>query len=135
MACAFDGMGLKVLAKRFVAQADEERGHGMKLVKYLLEVGGTVELEAVPQPTGDFSTPMSIFQAALEAELEVTKQYNELTSFSEQEKDYATRSFLQWFVDEQVEEVSSMSELVQLAEMSKDMLQVEARVRHAMMGK
>ncbi|MCP4251029.1 MAG: ferritin [bacterium] len=136
MTCAFDAMGLKIMAQRFQAQADEERGHGMKLLKYIMDVGGTVELEGIPKPSADCGSPMSILKAALDAELVVTKQYNELMAFAESEKDYATRSFLQWFVNEQVEEVSSMSDLVHLAEMAKgNMLQVEMRVRHAMMGK
>ncbi|MCH7813800.1 MAG: ferritin [Planctomycetes bacterium] len=136
MRCAFNAMGLKIMAQRFQAQADEERGHGMKLLNYIMDVGAAVELEAIPKPSADVGSPMAILKGALQAELAVTKQYNELMAFAEGEKDYATRSFLQWFVNEQVEEVSSMSDLLHLAEMAKgNMLQVEMRVRHAMMGK
>jgi ferritin len=54
---------------------------------------------------------------------------------ADSENDYATRSFLQWFVDEQVEEVSSMTDLLTLVKMAGDnLLQVEARVRHEMMA-
>ena len=135
MACAFEGMGLKIMGRRFFAQAEEEREHALKLVKYVQEVGGSAELGAIPKPSGDHSTPMKILKAALSAELRVTKQVNALMALAEKENDYATRGFLQWFVDEQVEEVSSISELVQLAQMAKDMLQVEARVRHNMAAK
>ena len=128
-------MGLKIMARRFFAQAEDEREHALKLFKYVQEVGGSVELGAIPKPSGDHSTPMKILKAALNAELKVTKQVNALMALAEKENDYATRGFLQWFVDEQVEEVSSISELVQLAQMAKDMLQVEARVRHNMSAK
>ena len=73
-----------------------------------------------------------ILQAALDSELSVTAQINRLVALSDSENDYATRSFLNWFVDEQVEEVSSMRDLVQLAELTQDMYHVEARVRHMM---
>ena len=58
---------------------------------------------------------------------------NDLVTLADSEKDYATRSFLNWFVDEQVEEVSSMTDLLNLVELADgNMLQVEARVRHQM---
>ena len=60
---------------------------------------------------------------------------NKLMTLADQEKDYATRSFLQWFVDEQVEEVSSMEDLLQLVKLAgNNVLQVEMRVRHEMMS-
>ena len=133
MSCAFDELGLKVLSKRFFAQADEERDHALKLVKYIQEVGGTVTLDAVPKPKAKYGSPLAILKAALDAELNVTQQVNELVGLADKEKDYASRSFLQWFVDEQVEEVASMRHLVQLAELAKDMFQVENRLRHEMM--
>jgi len=133
MACAFDAMGLKIMAQRFLQQDEEERGHAMKLLKYIMDVGGRVALEGIPASSADLSTAQSIVQASLDAELKVTRDYNEMTALAEQEKDYATRSFLQWFVDEQVEEVSSMSDLLRLIEMAKgNMLQVELRVAHLM---
>ncbi|MFQ5490730.1 MAG: ferritin-like domain-containing protein, partial [Phycisphaerae bacterium] len=78
------------------------------------------------------SDPMKILKGGLDSELKVTKQINALVALAEKEKDYATRSFLNWYVDEQVEEVSAMRDLVQLAQMTKDMYHVEARVRHMM---
>ena len=76
----------------------------------------------------------SIVQKALDHELLVTGQINDLVALAESEKDYATRSFLQWFVDEQVEEVSEVSGLLQLVQLAgeKHMLQVEARVAKMM---
>lgn len=133
MACVFESMGLKVLARRFRQQSDEERCHAMKIVDYLVEVGARVSLQAVPQPPGDYPTALAALEAAVESELMVTRQINELVALAEQESDYATRSFLQWFVDEQVEEVSTTTHLVQLARMAgSNLLQLEAAVRGLM---
>lgn len=136
MACAFEKMGLKILAQFFRAQSDEERGHALKIAKYIEEVGGTVALAAIAEPKDKYKNAEDIVQAALESELNVTNMINELVTLAESEKDYATRSFLNWFVDEQVEEVSSMTDLLDLVKMAGDnLLQVEARVRHQMMAK
>jgi len=133
MACAFDQMALKVLAKRFFAQADEERQHGMKILDYVQGVGGTVQLDAIPKPQGRFETVEAIVKAALGAEEGVTRQINDLVGLAESEHDYTTRSFLQWFLDEQVEEVSSMSDLLALVRMAgSNLLQIEEHVRHMM---
>lgn len=133
MACAFDRMGLKMLAKRFLTQHDEEREHGMKILKYIQEVGGTVALCSTPEPSGDFKTVESIVRAALDSEREITKMIHELVATANAENDYATASFLQWFVDEQVEEVSSITGLLQLVQLAGgNVLQVEARIRHEM---
>ena len=71
----------------------------------------------------------------MDSEVIITKKVNELVAQAERENDYATRSFLQWFVDEQVEEVSTMTELLQLVKLAGDnVLQVEARVRHEMVS-
>jgi len=134
MACAFDTMGLKIMHQRFLAQAAEERDHAMRILHYIHEVGGIVTLDKLPKPSGEFSSLEAIVQAALESEEQITRMVNELVALAESEKDYATRSFLQWFVTEQVEEVSSMRDLLGLVRMAgRDMLQVEARVRHEMM--
>ncbi|MHC4697996.1 MAG: ferritin [Planctomycetota bacterium] len=136
MACAFDGMGLKIMHQRFLIQAAEEREHAMKILHYIHEVGGVVALDVIPRPAGEFSSPEAIVRTALESEEHVTRMINNLVALAESEKDYATHSFLQWFVTEQVEEVSSMRDLLGLVRMAGgEMLQVEARVRHEMMEK
>ena len=133
MACAFEQMGLKVLAKHFLDQCEEERSHAMRIVRYVQEVGGKVDLEAIPKPPTDYKDAEAIVKAALEGELAITKLINGLMALAEKENDYATRSFLHWFVDEQVEEISSMTDLLTLVKLSRgNMLQVEARVRHEM---
>lgn len=135
MSCAFDRMALKVLAKRFLQQHDEEREHAMKVLHYVQEVGGTVSLEAVAKPKKDYKDTEAIVSTALQNEKDITTKINELMTLADAEKDYATRSFLQWFVDEQVEEVSSMTDLLNIVKLAGDnVLQVEALVRHQMLA-
>ena len=134
VACTFNKQGLKVFARRFMIQAEEEREHALKLVKYVLDVGGEVVLGGIAKPTGDFSSARSMVKTALDHELLVTRQFNELVALAQEESDHATGSFLQWYVDEQVEEVSSMTDLLQLIEMAGDqnLILVEARLEHDM---
>lgn len=134
MACCFHDMGLKVFAQRFYQQAGEERDHAVKILKYVQDVGGKTTFDAIAKPKVGYTTALSIIEAAVEAEQGVTKQVNELMALAEAEKDYATRSFLQWFVDEQVEEVSSMLEIQQWVQMAgeKNLFFVEARLAQSM---
>ena len=135
MSCAFDRMALKVLAKRFLKQHDEEREHAMKILHYVQEVGGTVSLEAIAKPKKDYKNTEALVSTALQNELDITAKINDLMTLAESEKDYATRSFLEWFVDEQVEEVSSMTDLLNVVKLAgENVLQVEALVRHQMLG-
>ncbi|MCB9849082.1 MAG: ferritin [Phycisphaerales bacterium] len=134
MACRFDALGLKVLSEWFFRQGEEERDHGKRILRYLLDVGADVHLNAISEPTGNLSDPVSIVQSALNQEEQVTKQIHDLVAMAEEHKDFATRSFLAWFVDEQVEEVATMTELLQMLKLAGDhhLLQVEARVARMM---
>lgn len=136
MACSFHEMGLKVFAKRFSQQAEEERQHALKIMKYIEDVGGKIVLDGVAKPKTGYNSTLAIVEAAVEAERTVTGQVNELVALAETEKDYATRSFLQWFVDEQVEEVSSMLDLLQMVTMAgeKNLFYVESRLAQVMQG-
>ncbi len=136
MVCALERMGFKILAKWFLARHKEEQEHAGKVLQYLHDVGGTVTLEGISKPAPKFKNVEAVVQAALQSEQNVTQMINELVALAESEKDYATRSFLNWFVDEQVEEVAQMTDLLTLVQLAGDnMLQVEARLRHEMMSK
>ena len=135
MACIFDNMSLKALAARFFKQYAEELEHAMRIVRYALEVGGTVALDGVAKPKTDYKNVEGIVATALQNEKDITAKINDLVALADKEKDYATRSFLQWFVDEQVEEISTMSELLNLVKLAgNNVLQVEAVVRHLMLA-
>jgi len=133
MSCCLDGMGLKVLAAHYRKQSEEERTHALKIVDYVHDVGGSVILDPIPKPKSEYATVRAIVQASVDAELTVTAQINDLVAMSEKERDYATRTFLNWFVAEQVEEVSSMTELLQWVTLAgeQNLLQVENRLAQA----
>ncbi len=134
MALAFEEKGLKVFGRRFHAQATEEREHAMKIVKYLQDVGASVILAEVARPKSDYGSAQAMVEAALESERTVTQQINDLVALADSEKDHATFSFLQWFVDEQVEEVATMSELLQLVKLAGEanLFFVEGRLAKTM---
>ncbi len=129
MAAVFESMTLRVFAKYYYKQADEERDHAMRIFKYLVDTGTKVVLKPIEDPNGKWDSVEKIVQATLDHEREVTGIINGLVALAEQEKDYATRSFLQWFVDEQVEEESSFEELLALVKMAgAAILPLELRV-------
>lgn len=125
-----DSLGLKVLAGRFFEQSEEERGHALKFLQYLLDVGAKVEMGAIPQPKSDFKSVEEAVKTALEQEVTVTNQINALMALAQKEDDYATASFLKWFIDEQVEEVATIGDLLQLVQLAGDdrILMVEDRL-------
>ncbi len=133
MSCCLERMGLTFLARRFRAQHREELEHAYKIIDYLQQVGGSVKLRAVEVPRDDYANLEAVVQAALDSEQNVTRCIFDLVRLAEEEHDPATRSFLNWFVDEQVEEVASMTDLLNLVRLAGDnVLQVESRVRHEM---
>lgn len=132
MACLFAGKALKLLAKRFRKQAEEEREHALKILDYVLEVGGTVELQPLPAPRAEYPSVLAAIEAAVEHEQGVARQVDELCALAESEKDNATRNFLNWYVAEQIEEVSSMRQLADVARMCGNaLLQLEAYLIHS----
>lgn len=130
MAAAFEKMGLKVFAQYYYTQSDEERMHAMKIFKYVVDVGGTVTLKAVDEPQAKYNSVEEIVLTARDHELKVTARINDLIALAEESKDFATRSFLQWFVDEQVQEVAGADELLALVKMAgpSQMLNLEYRI-------
>lgn len=131
MACMFEGKALGLLTKYFRKQTEEEREHALKILDYVLEVGGTVELHPLPAPRQEYPTVLGAIEAALEHEKKVTQQIHDLCTLAESEKDYGTRNFLNWYVEEQIEEVSSMQQLADVARMCGEaLLQLEMYVSH-----
>jgi ferritin len=91
----------------------EEMFHAEKMYNYVNQQGGRVLLEAIEQPPSDFSSMLDLFEKTLEHEKGVTTMINNLVKLAREENDYATESFLQWYVTEQVEEEASPSEIIQ----------------------
>lgn len=110
----FDSEGLPALAAHFTRQSDEERMHALKFVKYLHDAGSRPVFSGIPAVRNDFASASEAVGCALESELKVTRQINDLVATAATQNDYMTHTFLQWFVTEQLEEVSSMSTLLQV---------------------
>lgn len=132
IASYFDGRALKKLAALFFEQSEEEREHAMKFVHYLNEVGGQVEIPAVQAPQSEFKSAEEAVGLALKWEMDVTKHINDLMTMAIEQKDYAAREFLDWFVNEQIEEVSKMQDLLQIVQQVGEhyLVMVEAYLAH-----
>jgi bacterioferritin B len=108
------------LAKFFYEQAEEERGHAMKMVNYLRDTGAELRLGEVASPRTSFADHVEPIRLALEHERKVTVSISGLFEIARETNDYASESFMQWFVDEQVEEEATMEALLQVAERVKE---------------
>ncbi len=112
MVAYLESIGLEGFANFFKIQVQEERYHAMKFFDYVNERGGRVILEAIDRPQVEFNSPVEIFETAYKHEQYVTKLINELMEVAINENDHATKSFLNWFIDEQVEEEASMDKIL-----------------------
>ena len=132
IAAHFNQRHLTLLSKLFLKQADEERLHAMKFVQYLLDTRGELKIPAIPAPTPVFASAEAAVRAALKWEEEVTSQITALMDLAVKQNDYLAQSFLQWFIDEQLEEVVKMDRLLGVIQQSgeKNLLMVEAYLVH-----
>ena len=132
IAAHFQQRNLQMLAKLFFQQADEEKQHAMKFVKYLLDTKAELKIPAIPAPVATFPSAEAAVQAALKWEQEVTGQITKLMDLAVKDNDYLTQSFLQWFIDEQLEEVVKMDRLLGVIQQSgeRNLLMVEAYLVH-----
>lgn len=110
----FDAEGLPELSGFFARQAAEEHEHAMKFLAYVQDVGGPVVIPALSAPKPAFESAEEAVATSLEAEEDVTARIDAIMDQAIATRDHATQAFLQWFVTEQVEEVSTMSELLQV---------------------
>ncbi len=112
MAAYLDNEGLEGMANFMKAQALEETEHAQKFYHYVFERGGRVVLEAIDKPPVDYESPRNIFELGLEHEKFVTSLINNLVELALKENDYATKTFLDWFITEQVEEEAAMDNIL-----------------------
>ena len=132
IAAHFYQRSLTLLAKMFEQQAEEEKQHAMKFIKYVQDTQGGLHIPSIPAPKPTFATAEEAVQAALSWEREVTRQITALMSQANKENDYLAQSFLQWFIDEQLEEVVKMERMLSVVKQSgeKNLLMVEAYLVH-----
>lgn len=96
--------GLDGVTNFFYQQSSEERGHMLKLIRYVNERGGFAVVPALPQPVVTFPSLKHVFQDFLRHEVAVSESINELVGLAFEQRDFATHNFLQWYVSEQIEE-------------------------------
>ena len=122
IAVHYDAETLPQLAAHFYRQALEERNHAMMMVQYLLDANAEVVIPAVAAPQSGFADDVAPVSLALEQERRVTAQISELATTARGENDLVAEQFMHWFLQEQREEVASMSALLHVMERSKDNL-------------
>jgi len=116
----YEDLTMPRMAAFFYRQSIEERNHAMMIIRYLLDIEAEAAISGVAEPKTTFSDLVEPVRMALEQERKVTAQFNDLASIARAENDFQGEQFLQWFLKEQVEEVSLMSDLLTVVERAKD---------------
>ena len=122
IAVYYDSETLPLLAAHFYRQAVEERNHAMMLVQYLLDADHEVAIPGIEAPQTSFTDAAAPVALALEQEKRVTEQISALVALAREEGDLVGEQFLHWFLQEQREEVSSMSDLLSVVRRAGDNL-------------
>ena len=120
MAAYFESVNLKGFANWMRVQTQEELVHVMKFYDYVIGRGGRVKLSPIDGPPTEWKCPLDVFENTYRHEKKVTGLINKLVNLAVSEKDHATTKFLQWFVDEQVEEEASAQQIVDQLKMIGD---------------
>ncbi len=111
MAAYTDSLDLDGFTHWFDGQVHEEIEHGEKMKHFLQEVGYDVRYKAIPEPKHDYESLLEVFKAALDHEKEVTRRIHEIAEAA-REEDPRVYSFIQWYIDEQVEEEDSVAKII-----------------------
>ncbi len=120
MAAYFDRTPFTGFGKWMQVQSGEELGHANRFFEYIVERGGKVTLQAIPEPKCEYKSPLEVFKASLGHEQKVSASICTIYELATAEKDYATLSFLKWFLDEQVEEERNVTDILAKLELVGD---------------
>jgi len=120
MAAYFEHTPFSGFARWMEVQYGEELEHAKKFFKYIAERGGKIKLQSLSEPKSEYKTALEAFQVSLAHEQKVSAAICALYELANSEKDFATVSFLKWFIDEQVEEEKNVGDLVVKLEMVGD---------------
>jgi ferritin len=120
MAAYFERTAFTGFGKWMELQSKEELGHANRFFKYIVERGGKVTLRAIAEPKCDYKSPLEAFKASLGHEQKVSGSICAIYELATAEKDYATLSFLKWFLDEQVEEERNVNDILAKLELVGD---------------
>ncbi len=116
----FEKLNLKGFANWLRIQVQEELFHARKFENYIYERGGEVEWYEIKKPTKTWKSPVDAFEAVYKHECYITECINKLAETAEKEGDRSARMFLDWFINEQVEEEANADEILQKLRMVKD---------------
>lgn len=132
IATFFEERALKALGKMFYKQGEEEREHAMKFIHFLVDAGGKVEIPTIPAPKAAFETVEEAVKLSLDWEMEVTRRINALMDQAIKENNHIAQDFLRWFVTEQLEEVSTMDNLLKVVHQAgeRNLIMLEAYLSH-----
>ena len=136
IAAYFDSDNLPVLARHFYLQASEERDHAMRIVKFIVDADGRLVIPAIPAPRSAFSSAQEAVQLSLDWERIVTQQINALMDRAITENNHIARNFLEWFINEQLQEMASMETLLGMVRRAGEagLLLVESHLARAGRG-
>lgn len=116
MASYFSNLRYKGFANFWLVQAEEEREHAMKFYHFLVTMGEQPILQNLEEPNSSFNSPLEVAQLSLEQEKEVTKNIYDLVDLANELEEHSTQYFLQWFIDEQMEEEESFMDIIKKLE-------------------
>ncbi len=116
----FEEINLKGSAKWMRIQVQEELAHANKFFEYMISRNAKITLKAINGPKADWKSPLAAWEAAFKHECHITECINRLHAKASDVKDPATMQFLDWFVNEQVEEEANTSDIVAQMKMIKD---------------
>lgn len=116
----FEDENMPGMANWMYQQFLEEQFHAKKMLKYLNSRGMKVVLDAIEKPTESWASKMAVFENVLEHEKSITASINNIQSIAVDEKDFATMNFLQWFIDEQIEEEENAINIIKQLELIGD---------------
>lgn len=122
MASWFELQSLDQVAEFFYDQAEEEKEHGLKILRYLAETGAAIRYGAIPAPRQDFATALEVAELFLAQEENVTQQFFKMAKLAGEDGDYITLEFIQWFIAEQREEMATAGKFVDIVKLSGDNL-------------
>ena len=111
MAAWMDGQGFRGFANWLRMQAEEEFQHAMKIFDYLLNRDGNVDLKPIPSPKNKYKSIIDVFQTSLMQEREGSVKIGEIYQLADKTEDFQTKSFVRWFIDEQIEEETTVRQM------------------------
>jgi len=120
MAGYVEALGLGGFTNWFMAQYEEELFHAKKIMKFINDKNGRTEVKSVIAPQNSFNSLLDVFEETLKHEEAITTQLYNLMDIALEDKEHATKSFLQWFIDEQVEEEASVADMINKIKLVKD---------------